>query len=70
MDLNGLWVTAERQAEIEWEYEEIGFKDTPSLKSMKVKRKHEMKFAEIADRAEYGKLYVTGPTVRLDQRCT
>lgn len=66
MDLNGLWVTAERDAEIEWDFEEIGFKDTPSLKTMKAKRKHEMKFAEIRDRIEHGKLYITGPTVRLE----
>lgn len=65
-DLNGLWVTAERDAEIEWEFKETESEDSASLKSWRVKRKHEMKFAEIRDRAEYGKLYFTGPAVSLN----
>jgi len=63
MDLNGLWVTAERDAHIVWDHQEIDYEDTPSLRTWQVKRKHEMKFAEIRDRAEYGKLYFTGPAV-------
>lgn len=63
LDVNGLWVTAERDAEIVWEFNELEYEDTPLLKSFQIKRKHEMKFAEIGDRAEYGKLYFTGPEV-------
>lgn len=63
MDVNGLWVTAERDAHIVWDLEDIDYEDAPTLKSWKVKRRDEMKFAEIRDRAEYGKLYFTGPAV-------
>lgn len=67
IDLNGLWVTAERGAWIEWGLEEIDAAAGPSLRSFKVKRSEEMKFAEINDRAEYGKLYFSGPSVRLPE---
>lgn len=65
IDVNGLWVTAERDAEIIWEFNELDFEDMQPLKYFQIRRKHEMKFAEIRDRAEYGKLYFTGPEVRL-----
>lgn len=63
MDLNGMWVTAERNAEITWELDEFKHEDHSALRSWKVKRKHEMKFAEIRDRAEYGRLVFTADTV-------
>lgn len=63
VDLNGQWVSGDRGSQIVWELREDKFDDTKRLKTWVVKRRDEEVFAEYQDRAEWGKLYFTGPTV-------
>ena len=64
VDINGLWVSANRGSEIEWSYSlskpEEKTKNLP-LKTWKVKRRNEQLLTEDADRAEWGTLYFIGP---------
>ncbi|KAI9055180.1 hypothetical protein LZ554_000144 [Drepanopeziza brunnea f. sp. 'monogermtubi'] len=64
IDLNGLWVSANRGNEIVWELSQSpGSAATGQgpLKTWKVKRKVEQLLTEDADRAEWGTLHFTGP---------
>jgi hypothetical protein len=63
VDVNGQWVSGNRDNEITWEFSErpLG-KSTASLKTWKVKRKEEQLLTEFADRAEWGTLHFTGPS--------
>lgn len=60
IDLNGQWVSGDRGSEIVWDLENGETKD---LKTWVVKRKDELVFAEWNDRAEWGTLRFTGPSV-------
>lgn len=60
IDLNGQWVSGDRGSEIVWELENA---ETEKLKSWVVKRKDELLFTEWSDRAEWGSLRFTGPSV-------
>lgn len=64
VDVNGLWVTGDRANEIVWELgqTELGESDK-GLKTWKVKRKTEQLLTEHEDRAEWGTLHFTGPSV-------
>jgi hypothetical protein len=62
IDLNGQWVSGDRGAEIVWELENA---ETEKLKSWVVKRKDELLFTEWSDRAEWGSLRFTGPSVSM-----
>ncbi|KAG9233995.1 hypothetical protein BJ875DRAFT_462771 [Amylocarpus encephaloides] len=65
IDMNGLWVSANRRNIIKWEMSQ-----TPTsvenghapLKTWKVKRTTEQLFTEDADRSEWGALHFTGPS--------
>ncbi|KAG0646821.1 putative glutaminase [Hyphodiscus hymeniophilus] len=64
IDLNGLWVSANRGNQIEWQFEQSP--PSPSaeqkpLKTWKVRRAVEQLLTEDADRAEWGTLQFTGP---------
>ncbi|PBP19274.1 DUF1793-domain-containing protein [Diplocarpon rosae] len=63
IDLNGLWVSANRGNEIVWELSQSQASAAagPALKTWKVKRKVEQLLTEDADRGEWGTLYFTGP---------
>jgi hypothetical protein len=64
IDLNGLWVSANRGNEIEWELSQTQYPSTSSdapLKTWKVKRRVEQLLSEDADRGEWGTLHFTGP---------
>jgi hypothetical protein len=64
IDLNGLWVSANRGNEIQWDFEQASHsltKDKEPLKTWKVKRTIEQLLTEDADRAEWGTLQFTGP---------
>ncbi|KAI5199785.1 putative glutaminase [Aureobasidium subglaciale] len=65
VDLNGQWVSGDRGSEIVWELENS---ETEKLKSWVVKRKDELLFTEFSDRAEWGSLRFTGPSVEQDVR--
>ncbi|RDL40678.1 uncharacterized protein BP5553_00657 [Venustampulla echinocandica] len=63
IDLNGLWVSANRGNTIRWELSQSeipGTKERP-LKTWKVNRTTEQLLTEDADRAEWGTLHFTGP---------
>ncbi|CAG8971483.1 hypothetical protein HYALB_00002067 [Hymenoscyphus albidus] len=66
VDVNGLWVSANRGNKIRWEMSQSlqsasGGSAAP-LKTWKVKRQTEQLFTEDADRAEWGTLHFTGPS--------
>lgn len=64
IDLNGLWVSANRDNEIVWELshsEGSAATGHEPLKTWKVKRKVEQLLSEDADRGEWGTLHFTGP---------
>jgi hypothetical protein len=63
IDLNGLWVSADRGNEIEWQlsHSQPSTSSEKSLKTWKIKRTTEQLLTEYADRAEWGTLHFTGP---------
>ena len=64
IDMNGLWVSANRGNEIQWEFEQtrpVTAAERP-LKTWKFKRRNEMLLSEDADRGEWGTLHFTGPS--------
>lgn len=66
VDLNGLWVSGDRESAIVWELgqSELG-EGGKGLKTWKVKRKTEQLFTEHDDRAEWGTLHFTASSVSL-----
>ncbi|KAH0607255.1 uncharacterized protein H6S33_003243 [Morchella sextelata] len=56
VDLNGLWVTHERKAIIQW-----GLTKGENLTTWSIHKQDQWTFAEISDRAEWGVLHFTGP---------
>lgn len=64
VDVNGQWVTGNRGSEIEWELEQKDLDhEAKGLKTWAVKRRVEQLFTEYNDRAEWGTLRFTGPSV-------
>jgi hypothetical protein len=64
IDVNGLWVSANRGNHIEWEFSQNTETETikeRALKTWKVTRQTEQLLTEDADRAEWGTLHFTGP---------
>lgn len=64
VDINGLWVSANRGSDIEWSLSLPETKDDTKvlpLKTWKIKRRIEQLLTEDADRAEWGTLHFTGP---------
>ncbi|KAK0101430.1 hypothetical protein ONS95_006603 [Cadophora gregata] len=64
IDLNGLWVSANRGNEIEWELSQSQASSgagKEALKTWKIKRRIEQLLTEDADRGEWGTLHFTGP---------
>jgi hypothetical protein len=65
VDVNGLWVSANRENRIVWELAQNEHSATGGyspLKTWKVKREVEQLLTEGADRAEWGTLHFTGPS--------
>ena len=64
IDLNGLWASANRGNQIQWQFEQGPGSlsgDHEPLKTWKVSRVNEQLLTEDADRAEWGTLQFTGP---------
>lgn len=63
IDVNGEWVSGNRDNDIEWEFSRpAGSQDGgSSIKTWKVKRRTEQLLTEFSDRSEWGTLYFTGP---------
>ena len=62
VDLNGQWVSGDRDSHIFWSFEESEHESNPSLKTFKSKKRDELLFTEHRDRAEWGELHFTGPS--------
>lgn len=58
IDVNGQWVSGDRGNDITW-----GLETHKNLKTWKIKRRVEQRFTEYRDRAEWGALYFSGPSV-------
>ena len=63
IDVNGQWVSGDRQSKIEWGFQQQAYDGEKGLKTFTVKRETEQLLTEINDRSEWGTLYFTGPTV-------
>lgn len=65
IDVNGEWVTGNRDNDIEWSLENAepqpGASFSPGIKSWKVQRRTQQLLTEFADRAEWGTLYFSAP---------
>ncbi|KAL1296952.1 hypothetical protein AAFC00_004555 [Neodothiora populina] len=62
VDVNGQWVSGDRESEITWALEENDAEEkAKKLKTWTVKRRDELLFTENGDRAEWGTLRFTGP---------
>ena len=63
VDLNGLWVSANRGNQIEWQlnHSQPSISSGKALKTWKIKRTTEQLLTEDADRAEWGTLHFSGP---------
>jgi Domain of unknown function (DUF5127) len=62
VDLNGLWVTGNRNNIISWDFSSPK-SNNDSLKTWTVRREEEQLFTEWSDRAEWGSLHFSGPSV-------
>lgn len=67
IDVNGEWVTGNRDNDIEWRLEHAEPKSeaahkAPEIKSWKIQRRTQQILSEFADRAEWGTLYFSGPS--------
>ena len=65
IDMNGQWVSGDRGARIEWEFDQINVDDDSDdvLKKWEVRRETEYLLTEHHDRSEWGSLHFTGPAV-------
>ncbi|KAF2020411.1 DUF1793-domain-containing protein [Aaosphaeria arxii CBS 175.79] len=63
VDVNGQWVSGDRESVIEWSFDqqEVG-RTTKGLKTWKVQRESELLFTETHDQAEWGQLHFTAPS--------
>jgi hypothetical protein len=64
VDINGQWVSGNRGSRIQWELQQQGLGGEKSLKTWSVQRQDQLLFTEGWDRAEWGTLYFSGPSVR------
>lgn len=56
VDINAQWVSGDRDAEVEWHFDQ-----SDDLKVWSVKRQNELLFTENSDRAEWGSIRLAGP---------
>ena len=62
-DVNGQWVSGNLDSKIKWYMTDINFDDTVGLQSWQVERAEGERFVEYNERAEWGRMYFTGPAV-------
>lgn len=65
VDLNGQWVSGDRNNHITWDFQQQSFKNGDGLNTFRVQRKEEQMLTEHDDRAEWGTMHFTGPKVSL-----
>jgi Domain of unknown function (DUF1793)/Domain of unknown function (DUF4965)/Domain of unknown function (DUF5127) len=63
IDINGEWVSGDKQSDIVWEFSSTKGhgSEVPALKTWKIRKSKEADFTEINDRAEWGTVHFTGP---------
>jgi hypothetical protein len=65
MDMNGQWVSGNRGNQVAWELKQTSLgENEKGLKTWKWWRRTEQLFTEYRDRAEWGTLHFTAPSVR------
>lgn len=75
VDVNGQWVSGDRGSNIVWSFANKEDGGEGALKTWSVKRESELVFAEYNDRAEWGTLHFSAPSVcapalaRTNPRC-
>ena len=62
VDINGQWATADRGAEIVWDFEQRDFSEGKGLKTWRVRRANELLLSEDRDHAEWGTVHFTAPS--------
>ena len=65
VDLNGQWVSADRGAQIQWEFDQTLLMQGKGLKTWSVRRQEELLLSEDRDRAEWGTLHFSAPLVSI-----
>ena len=63
MDVNGDWVSGDGNSHISWYMQSVEFDENGALQSWQIQKDVDQEFTEFADRAEWGRLHFTGPTV-------
>ena len=66
MDVNGFWVSGDGASKLAWSMTDVAYSDVPQLRTWEIKREEELLFSEFGDRAEWGKLLFSGPSVCCD----
>ena len=64
VDINGQWASGDREVDIVWEFNQQEFTKGKGLKTWKIRRRTELLLSEIRDRAEWGTLHFSAPSVR------
>ena len=69
IDLNGQWVSGDRQSDIVWDLnnQELGSRGE-GLKTWRITKETEALLSEVRDQAEWGTLHFTAPSVGSKQR--
>jgi len=67
IDVNGQWVSGDRNAKINWEFIQGDYVGTKGMKTWRIKKEEEALFTERNDRAEWGTFYFSAPSVRFDR---
>jgi hypothetical protein len=65
VDLNGQWVSGDRASEVSWSFRENSIEQQGLIKTWKITKRVEALFTEFWDRAEWGSLHFTGPSVSI-----
>lgn len=65
VDVNGLWVTGDRDKRVVWDLGNTVLAGEKGLKTWRVKRETEQLFTEYNDRSEWGTMHFTAPSVSL-----
>jgi len=63
MDVNGLWVSGDDDANITWSKTNTTLEDASNLQTWQIQREKELLFSENEDRADWGRLLFSGPSV-------
>ena len=63
VDINGQWASGDREVDIVWEFGRQELPRGKALKTWKIRRQTEWLLSEIRDRAEWGTLHFSAPSV-------